>query len=612
MNTMGTQTPRNKPLLGREDEIRAFEQLIADAGQQPEGALWLIEGPAGIGKSALLTRFQQICVEQERPHLKLNDPQVAADGEAVLKAICQNGAGLDHLQKLALGEVWPFVKGLEQYKDSIGAFKELLRDALWDHLDAEQKGGAGWLGQVAKMLAGVLFSAQKQQAEDTKAALKAQPEKTLLRWLADEGRRRPVLLLDTFEHALAQTSVIQSQLDMGLAEQDGTVAPAVSKTAEPLERFLRAMITVLTRHGWTVVVAGRRFSAALRQQQTRQMPLTGLSAEVIARDWLPPLLARYPSVHIDAQQRHRLAHRVHGVSYGGNPLWLNVMRAVLEAQLAQGLAVGALADGAALPTSLPMGETRQWADEVRNKADLLEVVFRGEKLEMAQAWRLALPSRLTAERLKALFPTGDDGRKLFMRLEAIGLFTGGSSDATGYELHEEVRDLLLWWGESQQLHQTEATRRDHRALLEILKKERPDLADLSWMKFHNQVDWPEEGARRFAEPKARRWSRDAVLHGCLGSENIFFNGSRTDFYEALAGSISLDDGLKWRVAENFETLTPFQISGLLELFKDEEIEWGNIFGKSITRRLRRDIALGRISGVGTVDWWLRCIQLLTL
>ena len=71
----------------------------------------------------------------------------------------------------------------------------------------------------------------------------------------------------------------------------------------------------------------------------------------------------------------------------------------------------------------------------------------------------------------------------------------------------------------------------------------------------------------------------------------------------------MNDGSKWQVAENIERLSYLQISKILEVFKDETIYWEDIFGTPITRRLRRDIALGRISDVGTVDWWLHCIQL---
>jgi hypothetical protein len=58
----------NNRLYGRQHQIRTFEYLL----RQERGRLWVIHGPGGIGKTALLLRFRDLCLQQRIPVLHLD------------------------------------------------------------------------------------------------------------------------------------------------------------------------------------------------------------------------------------------------------------------------------------------------------------------------------------------------------------------------------------------------------------------------------------------------------------------------------------------------------------------------------------------------------------
>lgn len=602
---------RSGELTGRDWERRHFDQMLA----APDGGgLWLIEGPGGIGKSALIAQLATMCMAARRPYLRLDVRDgIAAEGEEVLKELCRGGTGLDRLRALSDGDVWTWLDTGEAVEGHLSKLWDSVKDVLLDQLKPEQQSHTGLIAQLLKITAGVVFGERARLAKRMQAELKAQPEKVLLGNLADEGRRRPVLLIDTFEHLLAGEVSVNSRLDLDLA-LSGQLAPVPKSQTQSAERFLASMIRVLMGRGWTVVVAGRRLTDLLRQLSENVHHLLGLPVETIANEWLNPLWLRHKHAGTDESVTLNLARWLHVSSFGGNPLWLNALIAVQDNLLMQGVLPAKLADNRELEigmNALPLGGVLAHADAVRCKADILEVLFRGEKMDMTRAWRLALPDRLDRRRLQALFPNDDEGDRLLRRLGEIGLFAGARHRPES-QLHEEVRDLLLWWGQSHGLMGTADTRSDYRALLSTIVLERPDLASIPSDIVNRPVaEQIKLMNGRFVEPKDVAWSREAIKYACLASERLALDSSPVDgiqFHAALSGSPSLGVGEKWRAAAAIETLTDRQVFLLIETWTDELQQWSDIFGNDIAQRLSRDNRLGLISQVGDVPWWLRCIS----
>ena len=600
-------------LTGRDAEVAQFQALLETPGV---GRLLRVEGPGGIGKSALLGRFRDLCIAANRPHLSLDVRDgLAAEGEAALKSLCKNAEGLAGLRRLSEGEVWAFIGAMQEQAGGFDKLIEPLKEVLLEQLSGEGQEAVGILSQVLKMVLGVVFAGRKRLVKSVQADLKSQPEKTMLHWLALEGKRQPVLMIDTFEHALPGGAQIKTRLDLPQA-LSGSLAVQVQTRFEPVERFLAALIRVLMGHGWTVVVAGRKLSSLLDAPTSCPMRLQGLGPEIIAQDWLRPLFAAHGHAALDPDLLQALARQAHAASFGGVPLWLNALRAIFANSLAQGLAPSALTDNQALASAMnqsPLGGPTTRANEVRCKADILHVLFLGEDIDMAQAWRLALPERLTAARVAALLPTGDQGEALMRRLLDMGLFTGGAAPGSHHHLHEEMRDLLLWWGQSHDLSDTAETRADHRALLKVLKAERPDLAELSPVDGANADlntrTWRE--AASHSSPSDQAWCHEAVKHACLGSERLRQCKPALrpeEFFEGLSSMISLGAAQKWFTASTLETLSDVQLSALTEAWRSEAAEFATVFGETIGARLARDNRLGLISGTGDVSWWLRCIE----
>lgn len=130
----------NRQLTGRQTEQEHFRHLLS----QKHGQLWLIEGPGGIGKSALLTLLASICSAHQRPYLRLDVRHgIATEGEAVLRELCQGGVGMERLRSLADGDVWPWLDRAEAASGYLGKLGESLKDVLIEQLKPDEKQSVG-------------------------------------------------------------------------------------------------------------------------------------------------------------------------------------------------------------------------------------------------------------------------------------------------------------------------------------------------------------------------------------------------------------------------------------------------------------------------------------
>lgn len=586
-------------LIGRSKEILEFEKGLANSNA---GSFLFIEGPAGIGKSALLSRFQSICLAKKRPNILLDARDgLATEGQALLKTICLGGEGMDKLKALSSGDVWPIVAAAEQFSGSFNTLADALRNLISEG-DQETKKYLGLGAQLLSVVTGLMFAGRKQFAKSLETDLKLHPEKSMLHWIAQEGLNGAVLLLDTYEWFTAPQAKISSSLDLEQAKI-GAVVQSAQPRQESLDNFLFSMIRVLVNHGWTVVAAGRRSSYRL-EGFGNTWNLQGISEDNIRSELVDPLFLTCCGQNLsDIELKRNIAKAIYEGTHKGNPLWINAYTSVLKNLINQGLPASSLLKRI---TSLRRGQNSASGAVDTEKFEILKFIFRGEAIEMHDAWRLTLPDFINRTRLRAILPNQDPDH-IFNRIFEIGLCVGGSTiDRDSYFLHEEIRDLLSWWGNKEGLNKSEEVRSVYRALLDVLRTERPDLADISWSRDGGQIP------SIYLTANSNLWGHEAVKCACLSSSRLLSCQSNVvpeDFLAALAGSVSLSPGEKWRVAAKLEDLNDFQITELMKTWADEQAEFERLFGVSVANRLIRDVNAGLIQGIGTVDWWLKCIRL---
>lgn len=545
-------------LSGRQDEMAQFYALL-DA---PEAGCLAVEGPSSMGKSMLMQAFRQHCLTHHIPHLYL-DLRVgqAANSLTMLTALRQSGVLAER----------PVVNQPSSDNKAQPRWKKAVH-AMWQH---------GFSRSSPSPSLGI--------APD-------QAELSLLYGLVQQGAQGAVLLVDSADYMQSEALRIDSALNLASLE---TGHPSMQGASQShlLVDFLAALIQLLAQNGWRVVVAGRTVPDILPLGKRASLTLTGLDIAQIAQDW--------PVLHSLGQT----AEAMHAASLGGQPLWLNILISVLAARQQ---------DDSSQAGSKPLLADFDTADAADNdincadypiKSNILSRLLASQGRDMAQASRLALPLTLSIRRLQALFPD-EDATALLRDLHHAGLLVLFDNNDESVRLHDAVRDTLLHWSRTNGREMTKTYRDDHRVLLEVLKQERPDLADLSWL---NGVAEPEQDAllqMRFASGDAVQWSREATRHACLASQRVHvcLRGQNREFLAGLMQSIGFHPKDWWLIASSLEKLNRHQLGNYFNSWSEESQARIQRFGDAISKRLMRSIRLGELDDTSSVDWWLQCVQ----
>ena len=579
------QRPRGE-FVGRQAELLRFDELL-EAGR---GDLWLIQGGPGLGKSRLLAEFRDRLDSRRHPHylhdLRAEQP---SEGEALLRDLCRAARHLPTLGALAQGEIVALVSELEKHEAGLRP----LFEHVAKYLDGGEEGQAGLVLRATQALLGMLFRASQRRLGEIRQQLGNQPEHTLLEFMAEQGRLRPVLLVDTYEHALAEGARFTTRLDLDSHHLASTAqAEQVAANA-----FFQALIDLLTRAGWIVIVAGRQLGSLAR---TTVNPLENFTVEEVATLMAPALTG------VEAATGQRLAEQIWHAGMHGNPLWVGALRYWLEQSLAAGETAQNLSQANLLARldDTPLEPRAASQHDARCKAEILEHMLAGWNLPMSQLWRLALPLRLDETRLTALFDK-DTARDLLRQVWEAGLCTGGGTQGQRWWLHEEVRDILTWWAKKEDLLTAESTRADHRQLLEAVQEERPEWVDVSWVQDLSREAIEAETRRRDLEnAEASQWFHETTWHAIQGSKNLHHHGiDPDDFSLATLGSASLGPIEKWRVGWSLESRSDNQLHNLMRLFQKELEEWGDLFGEENARAMQQATHHGEASGVNDSRWW---------
>jgi hypothetical protein len=423
-------------------------------------------------------------------------------------------AGKTKREKAGEAAVW--------LKDKLGGVMEVGK--LLDPTGGVIAGGAKVLLDLGMGLAG----GASQMSENAAAA---HPELFLLEALAKAGEKHPVLLVDTYEHILRHDLKIQSRLVLGY----GQAREGSAKTLR-LSEWLHELFGYLQTKGWRMVMAEREVP---RSKPDDQLPRFSRD-EILQAARIRPALAGY----LPAQES-ALAAVLSTLSFGGNPLWLQVAMNLLENLLAESKDLEQLAQQ---PDYLhecfeeddPLDiDGFDGIEHGRCKLSLINTMTRHIAGLEEQAWKIALPRVLDKGIVMQLFAP-QQANAILHNFKLAGVFRVTGQQFT---IHEEIRDLLLAYARSKGWLDSDETRALHGKLWDYL----------------NQTHDGETTSYPLV------WRMEATFHRVMSGVGLLDKGvDHHAFAQALLGSASLDDAEKWQIY-------PRQLSFRFSCFDDPEI-----------------------------------------
>ncbi|MEZ5536626.1 MAG: hypothetical protein R3F02_13505 [Thiolinea sp.] len=291
--------------VGRKQWIDRFNDYM----HPDDGLIWRITGVPGIGKSILLRRFAERCEEARRAHVFLDIEEFqAVHGLDILSELSKSARYFDTEKSNK--------KLSEKVSESIVKVKDGLGSSILEV--GKLIDPSGVFSGSAKVLLDLGAGLADSAANMSEEAAAANPELFLLEALAAAGddNKKPICLVDTFEHALAGELKLQSRLDFGFAEpRESTL-----KT-QPLAEWLLSLFEFLISKGWRVVISGRNIpeinisEAKLIKSQLKEFS----REEIYQAAKKHPVLNFYLSEHSDAT-----LDVLSTLSYEGNPLCLKL------------------------------------------------------------------------------------------------------------------------------------------------------------------------------------------------------------------------------------------------------------------------------------------------
>ncbi|MBS4098058.1 MAG: hypothetical protein KGZ83_14605 [Sulfuricella sp.] len=576
--------------IGREDWLARFEERR----NAPQGGIWHIVGQPGIGKTTLLGKFAQLCDEKGHPHTLLDVADYApANGLEILTELARSARHFDaESGGKRLGE-WVSEKAL-QYKDGIGGVVE-QGGKLIDPTGGLLAGGIKSLLDFGLGLAGNAAQASEQAAA-------ARPELFLVEALAAAGKKKPVLLIDTWEHLLRADAKLQSRLTFSL----GVPREGIPKSLGILP-WLHALLTYLQDKGWRIIQAGREIPQTASEDRLPRFT----RAEI-----LEAARARYRIAACLPEQQDDIAAILATLSFEGNPLWLQVALNLLENLLAEGKDLARLArDPDALQHCFEEDDASDLGqlygyEQGRCKLALLGTITRHIEGIEDHAWKIALPRILDKGLVAQLFAP-EQARAVRHNFQIAGVFRKSGDQFT---LHEEIRDLLLAYARSKGWLDSEETRGLHGRLWDYLNQ-----TIIDRLQAESGKTFSLEGASDPEIEKALQtapdthlpvtWIAEAAYHRVLSySELADKTTSPADFWSALGGSSSLSWLEKWRIAKSLPDLSEFQVREIMRIFLEERSEFSKLLGEQTAFALRQNQLAGDHASLGNIEFWEKRVR----
>ena len=547
--------------IGRQQWLDTFRQYVA----QPQGVIWRITGQPGIGKSTLLRRLEQDCAVEGQQH-----PNIWLDVENFTPA-----HGLDVLTTMAgAAQYFDTEKANKGLKEKVGEGFKTVTGGLVSTLELAKDfiPGGELAAGAAKVVVGLGENLAGNAAQISERQAAAHPELYLLNALAAAGAklRKPVCLVDTYEHILRADLKIKSRLLLEFKQ-----AREGQEKEWLLSVWLGNLFEYLHNQGWCVVLMGRSVPRSKSEDQLPRFSRDEILAAVKTR----PALASY----IPAQQT-ALSDILSQLSFGGNPLWLYVAMNLLENLLAEGKDLMQLAQQPDYlqgcfeqPNPLDI-DSYEGIEHGSCKLSLISTMTRPIAGLEEQAWKIALPRVLDKGVVQQLFEP-QQANAILHNFTLAGVFRLSGQQFT---LHEEIRDLLLAYAKSKGWLETEETRALHGKLWEYL----------------NQL----YGAKEENYPAI--WMLEAIYHRIFSGVGLIASGIKpNEFWWEFSGSTLFSLAKKWQKAKALPNLSAAEVNALQDELIEQKRSLYEAIGSEIVDKLSEDLRNSVIASAWEIQYW---------
>lgn len=575
--------------IGREEWLQRLKQQLA----QTQGNTWRITGQPGIGKSTLLKRFEYECEQSQHPNIRMDMDSLIPNQGANLLA--------DFVASARFFDPEKSNKTLtEKLGENFGTLSNGIAGAL--KLGQAFIPAGELLAEGAQLIGQLGTNSAEQAANISEHQAAAQPELYLLQALAAPAQKglKPVLFIDTYEHLLHEGLHMQSQLVFGFGEpREGP-----SKTIACAE-WLGHVFNYLEQQGWRIVLAGR--SIPLSQNKDKLPSFS--QQEVLDAAKTRPALAPY----LDTQAED-ITEVLTTLSFGGNPLWLQVAMNLLENLLAKGEDIKQLAKQPdylqeCFATEDPLDiDSYQGIEHGRCKLKLINTLSHHIEGLEDQAWKIALPRKLDMGIIKQLFEP-QHANAIVHNFKVAGVFR---AEGEQFALHEEIRDLLLAYAESKGWLNTPETRALHAKLWDYLNDfYRAKLPEALQAGFNHRDlegvirgDEAVEFNAQLAQHISLHWMAEAIYHYCESLEKLAAPDiSPRKLGEALASSPLLTPYEKWQRTTQLPIASAQWIAELLSALSNEIQFLQKVIGESSTTALQQELLSGNAVGLFDIVFW---------
>ena len=545
--------------IGRESYREEFEDKLNTSN----GEIIRFSGRPGIGKSTLIREFHKICFQQKRPFIGINlSTADLSTGYNILHELAYKAQNLKSLTEKATEIFQKFKTPLDVTASVAGAIDPTI--AVTHTLTKAASG---------------LF-----QGTNT---VPAGSEQALLDELKNKGKKHPICFIDTYEHSFKAGKML-SRIEFSEA-----IAYEYEQQEYNTSTWLKSLAQFLAQNGWIVVMAGRYFDKHTKKQElprfTSKEVQTALEADSAFKNYLPD----YQTV---------LLELLNELSFGGNPLWLQVAMNLLETQLEQkGIAV---LDKFKKDTGILQNcfEERNEVTELDYedehgacKLNMLSLLSKdNEKLDQ-DAWKIALPRILNNEILVLIFGKEKAGQ-IHKAYQLAGVFTAVQQQQ--FQLHEEIRDLLLAYARQNGWLESEEVLELHKQLAEYFMDLLPD-------KYSRDLELKDNP---LYNENISPYQFEAAYHFIMAKPELENHNqiSREEFWNYVAGSASLSYGEKLRIA--IVPSSTIQIDKLIKLFQEDIENWENLLGKTLAEILHKETRSGKVAGAKDISFWLQRVE----
>ena len=277
-------------------------------------------------------------------------------------------------------------------------------------------------------------------------------EQVLFEALIKDCKQIPIIFIDSYEYLLKEAPVFIHRIESEYSHLHYQHTPY--KDTLLYTEWITRLLHFFKANGALLIVTGRELEPWLKNRHT---------LEYFEEDDILSYASMMKLEKAIAEDCITVALILKRLSFGGNPLWLNLACHFLVNELACGKQLADLKKIKTLEEYLSISDREKKAESNHKyniyKLALFEWVMPPHK---EHSWLIVLPQYLDNEIFTCLF--GHQGNMFFHTLKSLGLLSKSKVNSKYLKLHDELRSLLLSFANHQNLLHSYESRQIHQKL----------------------------------------------------------------------------------------------------------------------------------------------------